>query len=96
MDGEGSDNANSFSLIRRTGGSGRPPNGRGAAVVLKGRRVVKKTYGRNKLSKNVMGPSYDLILATDDGLVEEGTPDFVNDGDRASMQGEEGTSGSTL
>ena len=57
-------------LIQRTGGSGRPPDAKSVVVVLKGRRAVKKTYVRNKLSKNAAHLSCDLAPITDGGLVQ--------------------------
>ena len=82
--GDGSYNRNSTSLIWWMGGNSRPPDARDAAVVLRGRRVVKKTYMRSKLPKNAMD-------SPGGGFVEEGTPAFIDDGESASKQGEEGT-----
>ena len=75
----------SASLIQRMGSSGGRPLAR-SVVVLKGRRVVKKTYVRNKLPKNVVGLSCDRAPDTDGGLVKERV--FADDGDCVSLQGE--------
>ena len=69
----------------------RPPEAKGAVVVLRGRRVVKKTYVRKKFPINVVGSSDVLLSAIDEGFGEDGSPNLVEDGIIVSEQGGEGT-----
>ena len=77
----------STSLIQRMGGSDRPSGPRSVAVALRGRCVVKRTFVRNKLSKEAVGLFRDLGSLIDGGLVKEGA--VVDDGDSVSIRGEE-------
>ena len=60
-------------------------------MVLRGKRVVKKTYVRRKLPVNVVGSPELLLLAMDGGFSEEGSPILVDDEVSFLEQGEEGT-----
>ena len=53
--------------------------------------MVKKTFVRSKITKNVVGSPGALFSATNGGIVEDGSPSFVDDGDGDSKQGEERT-----
>ena len=80
----------SASLIQQMGGNSRPPDAKLTVVVLKGRRVVKKTYVMSKIPKNIVGSPGALFSTTDGGIVEDGSPASIDDADGDSKQGEEG------
>ena len=66
------ESGSSSSLIHRTGrGRGRPPDDRNA-VVLKGKRVVKKVNTRSKVFKSTVSLPNELLEDNEEDITEGG------------------------